>query len=90
MDLSKAGPSTSATSNSQYVPMLPPRSTTPILRKRNTIKPFNVVVEGNIGSGKSEFLNYFSKYANLCSIIPEPVEKWRNYHGINLMVCFVK
>lgn len=46
-------------------------------------KPFTVIIEGNVGSGKTTFLDYFKKYENLC-ILSEPVELWRNCAGHNL------
>lgn len=52
-------------------------------------KPFTVVVEGNIGSGKTTFLNYFSKFKDV-EVLQEPVEKWRNVEGHNLLVCCFK
>lgn len=54
--------------------------------KRN--KPFTVIVEGNIGSGKTTLLNYFSKYRDV-EVLQEPVEKWRNVDGHNLLVNFL-
>ncbi|RXG61031.1 Deoxynucleoside kinase [Armadillidium vulgare] len=51
-----------------------------IKRKR----PFTVAVEGNIGSGKSTFLNYFSKLPNVLTF-EEPIDKWTNVSGNNLL-----
>lgn len=51
---------------------------------RNYPRPYTIFVEGNIGSGKTTFLNRFSKYDAL--ILSEPVEKWRNVRGHNLLV----
>ena len=48
-------------------------------------KPFRVVVEGNIGSGKSTFLEHFKKFSDCVDIIDEPVEEWRNIKGHNLL-----
>ncbi|RZB39058.1 dNK and/or AAA 18 domain containing protein [Asbolus verrucosus] len=48
--------------------------------KRN----FTVIVEGNIGSGKTTFLNYFQQF-NGVSVLAEPVDKWRNCSGHNLL-----
>lgn len=48
-------------------------------------KPFTVLIEGNIGSGKTTFLNHFQKFDSVC-LITEPVEKWRNCGGVNLLV----
>lgn len=47
-------------------------------------KPFTVAVEGNIGCGKTTFLNYFNRHANIC-VLSEPVELWRNCRGHNLL-----
>lgn len=52
----------------------------------NKSKPFTVVVEGNIGSGKTTFLNHFNKFHDV-EVLQEPVEKWRNVQGHNLLVC---
>lgn len=46
--------------------------------------PFTVLIEGNIGSGKSTFLEHFEKFEEICAI-PEPVEKWMDYGGVNLL-----
>lgn len=48
-------------------------------------KPFTVFIEGNIGAGKTTFLNHFKKYDDVC-LYTEPVEKWRNVQGFNLLV----
>lgn len=87
MDYSKSLPSSSS-SESSYGSMLPPRSipTTTIKIKKRT-KPFTVLVEGNVGAGKTTFLDYFARNEQYCSIFPEPVVKWRDYNGINLLVC---
>lgn len=45
---------------------------------------FTVIVEGNIASGKSTLLNYFSKFPDI-QTINEPVDKWRNCNGFNLL-----
>ncbi|XP_026473422.1 deoxynucleoside kinase [Ctenocephalides felis] len=47
-------------------------------------RPFTVLIEGNIGSGKTTFLNHFSKFDNVC-LLTEPVEQWRNLNGNNLL-----
>lgn len=49
-------------------------------------KTINVLVEGNIGAGKSTFLNYFSNVKDIVEIKSEPVDQWRNYCGVNLLV----
>ncbi|XP_055523245.1 deoxynucleoside kinase isoform X1 [Wyeomyia smithii] len=48
-------------------------------------KPFTVFIEGNIGSGKTTFLNHFQKYKQRVCLLTEPVEKWRNCGGVNLL-----
>jgi septin family protein len=47
-------------------------------------RPFTVFVEGNIGSGKTTFLNHFAN-ADV-QLLSEPVEMWRNVEGHNLLV----
>ena len=47
-------------------------------------RPFTVLIEGNIGSGKTTFLKHFSKFDNI-EVITEPVEKWTNVKGSNLL-----
>jgi len=49
-------------------------------------RPFTVFIEGNIGSGKTTFLNHFRKFQNDICLLTEPVEKWQNLHGLNLLV----
>ncbi|XP_049964080.1 deoxynucleoside kinase-like [Schistocerca serialis cubense] len=44
---------------------------------------FTVLVEGNIGSGKTTFLNHFANDDAL--VLSEPVERWRNLRGHNLL-----
>ncbi|KAM5138454.1 thymidine kinase 2, mitochondrial isoform 1-T1 [Mantella aurantiaca] len=48
---------------------------------RNKVKS-TICVEGNIASGKTSCLQYFSNTANL-KVLTEPVAKWRNIHGHN-------
>lgn len=50
----------------------------------NSNKPFTVLIEGNIGSGKTTFLNHFQKFDSVC-LMTEPVEQWRNCGGVNLL-----
>ncbi|KAK8749237.1 hypothetical protein OTU49_015748 [Cherax quadricarinatus] len=45
---------------------------------------FTVCVEGNIGSGKSTLLEHFSKFDDV-EVLQEPVEKWRDVRGCNLL-----
>lgn len=53
--------------------------------KTDLNRPFTVIVEGNVGSGKTTFLNHFNKY-NYVGICAEPIEMWRNCNGYNLLV----
>ncbi|RWS18187.1 hypothetical protein B4U80_04345, partial [Leptotrombidium deliense] len=49
-------------------------------------KMFRVAVEGNIGCGKTSFLNNFSETCKeKVKIFSEPVNKWRNVGGYNLL-----
>lgn len=48
-------------------------------------RPYTVIVEGNIGSGKTTFLNYFKQFEDV-NVLAEPVNKWRNCNGHNLLV----
>jgi septin family protein len=50
----------------------------------NRSRPFTIFVEGNIGSGKTTFMNYFAN-ADV-HLLSEPVEMWRNVEGHNLLV----
>lgn len=52
-------------------------------------QPFTVLIEGNIGSGKTTFLNHFQQFQDRVCLITEPVEKWRNVRGVNLLVSAV-
>jgi len=46
---------------------------------------FNLAIEGNIGAGKSTFLEYLSKkFPGRINIYTEPVHKWRNVSNVNL------
>lgn len=47
-------------------------------------KPFTVFVEGNIGSGKTTYLEHFRKFEDV-TLLTEPVEEWRNLKGWNLL-----
>lgn len=49
-------------------------------------QPFTVFIEGNIGSGKTTFLNHFQQFQDKICLITEPVQKWRNVRGVNLLV----
>ncbi|CAL4210743.1 unnamed protein product [Meganyctiphanes norvegica] len=52
-------------------------------------RKFTVCVEGNIGSGKTMLLKYFSEKEDV-SVMEEPVVKWRNLHGHNLLEMMYK
>ena len=45
------------------------------------------MVEGNIGSGKTTFLDNFTDQKDDIEIFAEPVDKWRNLDG-NLVANF--
>lgn len=48
-------------------------------------RPFTVVVEGNIGSGKTTFITHFNKFNNV-ALFSEPIDMWRDCDGHNLLV----
>ncbi|XP_041866079.1 thymidine kinase 2, mitochondrial [Melanotaenia boesemani] len=52
-----------------------------LVRIGDTRKPV-ICVEGNIASGKTTCLEYFSKTSNI-EVLPEPVFLWRNVRGHN-------
>ena len=63
---------------------LPADNLAPVIIKR----PFTVMVEGNIGSGKSTYLKHFTneaKFSDNVEVVMEPVEKWRNLNTHNLL-----
>lgn len=45
---------------------------------------FTVSIEGNIGSGKSTLLQHFKNFGNV-EVLQEPVNKWRDVKGYNLL-----
>ena len=47
-------------------------------------RPYTIVVEGNIGSGKTTFLQPFTLYDQV-EVVEEPVSRWRNMQGHNLL-----
>ena len=56
---------------------------------KSSRKIYRIAVEGNIGSGKTTFLQIFSRCCtstHMASplIIPEPIELWRDVSGVNL------
>lgn len=59
-------------------------ATTLVAKQKGLGGVFTVAVEGNIGSGKTTFLEHFSKHDGVC-VLAEPVEQWRNLNGHNLL-----
>lgn len=55
-----------------------------VVSKNKDSRPLTVIVEGNIGSGKTTFLNFFKKYKQI-KVLAEPIELWRNCNGHNLL-----
>lgn len=51
---------------------------------RNRQRPFTVFVEGIVGTGKSTLLKPFKKYP-MMDVLPEPVSKWQNLNGSDLL-----
>lgn len=60
------------------------KSATIVDSKKTQRRPFTVLVEGNIGSGKSTFLDHFKQIPEV-ERIPEPVDRWRDAGGFNLL-----
>ncbi|CAK9295225.1 unnamed protein product [Gordionus sp. m RMFG-2023] len=52
--------------------------------KKKSFSVQNISIEGNIGSGKTSFTNYFLNNPNI-QVFPEPIDKWRNLCGHNLL-----
>ena len=48
-------------------------------------RAFTVAVEGNVGSGKTTFLNRFRPETDNVDVLAEPVDRWRNVSGSNLL-----
>ncbi|XP_034465380.1 thymidine kinase 2, mitochondrial isoform X2 [Hippoglossus hippoglossus] len=57
-------------------------SSTGLLVRNGENKKAVIWVEGNIASGKTTCLEYFSKTSNI-EVLTEPVSKWRNVRGHN-------
>ena len=53
--------------------------------KCDSKKTYTVLVEGNIGCGKSTFLKLFNKYSDHIELLQEPLDKWQNVNGCNLL-----
>lgn len=57
----------------------------------NCVKSFNVCIEGNIGNGKSTLIKLLgNKFGSFVTLIPEPVELWTNFNGLNVLKLFYK
>ena len=56
-----------------------------IATRNMSSRPYTVIVEGNIGSGKTTFLKPFERHKGIVEVCPEPVEKWRDLQGHNLL-----
>lgn len=50
-----------------------------------TRRPYTVMVEGNVGVGKSTFVNILAGQDGRIAPVPEPVEVWQNFSGTNLL-----
>lgn len=50
-------------------------------------EPRYFIVEGNIGAGKSTFLRVLKEYLDV-HVVPEPIHKWQNIGGHNLLEKF--
>lgn len=46
--------------------------------------PFTISIEGNIGSGKTTFLEQFVNNKDIC-VLSEPVKMWQNCNDLNLL-----
>ncbi|KAL5106812.1 Deoxynucleoside kinase [Taenia crassiceps] len=51
-------------------------------------RTFNVAVEGNIGCGKSTFLNYFKELSPKIQVSFEPIVLWNDVKGFKLFEVF--
>ncbi|KAK2142177.1 hypothetical protein LSH36_988g00073, partial [Paralvinella palmiformis] len=50
----------------------------------NYKKHISVSIEGNIGSGKTSLLNYFSHFPD-AEVLMEPVARWQDIDGLNAL-----
>jgi len=59
-----------------------------IFRQENDLtskeRPFTILVEGNVGSGKSTFLKIMDKFPGV-KVFPEPVDNWQKVGSQNLL-----
>jgi len=44
-------------------------------------RPYTILVEGNVGSGKSTFVDILTRDDPRIAPVPEPVEAWQNVSG---------
>jgi len=51
--------------------------------------PYTIVVEGNVGAGKSQFMSNFENLQDV-EVIYEQVEEWKNHRRINLLELLYK
>ncbi|XP_038070208.1 deoxynucleoside kinase-like [Patiria miniata] len=54
---------------------------------QHTTRPRTIIIEGNIGCGKSTLLKHFGQKDNV-EVFPEPVDKWRDNRGENMLELF--
>jgi len=57
---------------------------TSVTKGETAKRPFIILVEGNVGSGKSTFLDIMSSWPGV-EVFQEPVDLWRNASGDNLL-----
>lgn len=56
----------------------------PVHSSTGSYLPFTVCVEGNIGSGKTTFLNRCARNSKM-EVLCEPIEAWQDVGGVNLL-----
>jgi len=66
----------------QFASLEFPQLSSHLYRRRS--RPFTINVEGIVGTGKSTFLTFFQRLPNI-DVIPEPVDKWTNLNGTDLL-----
>jgi deoxyadenosine/deoxycytidine kinase len=52
-------------------------------------KQLTILCEGNVASGKTTFLNFLRDEKDV-EIVPEPLNEWTNFNGINLLEKYYK
>jgi len=57
--------------------------------EQEMMHPSTLIVEGNVGAGKSTFLKMLDHYLN-AQFVLEPHERWQNINGENLLEMFYK